>query len=194
MINVANTMFQGQWGIRATTATTTATDAAATTELLDNAVAHIEGCKGRTITSVNLNNHINKLAAIRSLLQRIRYQVDLQTPAVASALAPIKPPLKMLVQTSSLSQITNIMDELDQASINLRRQLPGNFSMASDNKVTAGFQGNAPIGGQQPEGRIISEAMRNHAENSMQINAPVYGDISALVKLGKLWLPGGTSL
>lgn len=79
-----------------------ATEAAATTGLLNMAASQIKGYQYTTPgTAAVLSKHDEKLDTIRNLVQKIRFRQDLQTPAVANALVQLKLVAKRLVQASS---------------------------------------------------------------------------------------------
>lgn len=171
----------------APSADTITEEAEATTKLLDSASSQMQGIGG-----IDVSKHLEELKKIRGLVQKIRYQQDLQTRSVATALATLKGVAKKLdevlgvrpevLQEQTLN-INNAMDELHEAGKNLRQQLPGDISSALRNEVSNGFQINATMGGESPEGRVITESVANKASSATQINAPVYGNPGWFEKL-----------
>lgn len=167
----------------APSADTITKEADATTTLLDTASSKMRG-----IGSIDVYKHLEELSKIRGLVQKIRYQQDLQTRSVATALATLKGVAKKLDQVLGRGkvlqeQLFNAMDELREAGRNLRQQLPGDISSALSNEVSNGLQINATMGKERQEGRVITEAIANKATSAAQINAPVYGNASYLEKL-----------
>jgi hypothetical protein len=159
--------------------------AVATTALLDNSVKNIRRLhvadKREADTAENLDTYLKQLAAIRELLQQIRFKDAFQTPAVCSALIKVKSVMLQLAQgleddICHPDRLIHRMDELSQATDNLRRQFPGDTSVASENKAERAFQANAAIGGKAPEGRLHTTASKNEAIDAVMINAPIYGD------------------
>ncbi|KAL9119463.1 MAG: hypothetical protein Q9187_003984 [Circinaria calcarea] len=150
-------------------------EAAYATKLLDKAVSYIGEVR---------KTYKNNLNDIRSLLQSVKYQDALQTPTVGLALSTVKDVLERLVQVSKSPrdlnhQLSKIMDELNQATVNLRSQLPGDISTASDNNAKSGIQTNAAIGGNSPEGRVGTTASRNTATNRFMLGLEIIGAASA---------------
>ncbi|KAL6822741.1 hypothetical protein J3E69DRAFT_337775 [Trichoderma sp. SZMC 28015] len=164
---------------KAPSADTITKEAEATTTLLDSASSKMRG-----IESINVSTHLEELSKIRSLVQKIRYQQGLQTCSVATALATLKGVAEKLEQVLGVPQkvlqiqLPNIMDELREAGKNLRQQLPGDISTALRNEANQGLQINAALGGNRPEGRVLTEAIANRSTSASQINAPIYGDPS----------------
>ncbi|KAL6825254.1 hypothetical protein V8C40DRAFT_266163 [Trichoderma camerunense] len=167
----------------APSADTITKEAGATTELLVTASQNMRG-----ITSFNVSKHLEELSKVSNLVQKIRYQEDLQTRSVAIALATLKGVAKKLDKVLGRGkvlqeQLSNTMNELHEAGENLRQQLPGDISTAVSNEVTKGLQINAALGGNRPEGRLLTEAIENKSTSAYQINAPIYGDASFLKDL-----------
>jgi hypothetical protein len=141
---------------------------------------------------LEINNKIVKpVDTTMSLLNKIQHQDAFQTPNVATALSDVKQvvetlleamkqvvktPLEALEREVSLDQVLSVGDELDQASINLRAQLPGDISEASNNTMRNAWQNNDAIGGKAPDGPVRTEAVGNTAEVGFQSNAPIYGE------------------
>lgn len=170
---------------------TGAADAA--TKLLDRAIASLETLrdapKGRKGDLATFNSQISSLDSTRKLLQRILYRDDLQTQVLAPALAKVKGVLQRLekdVQQQGV-KLSNTMDELENATCNLRLAMPGDVSEASDNKAEDTFQVNAAMGGKRPDGRVSTLASGNVAKGSFQSNAPIYGDATTILELAQKW-------
>ena len=167
------------------TATDVATEADDTLVLLDRAASRIN-----TGASAALRKHHADLTTVRNLVQKIRFQGDLQTPPVGIALAELKAVADGLVQVSSSAgrsslatqELANAVHAVVQAGENLRQRLPGDVSTAVNNEAVGGFQNNAAIGGVRPDGRVITDATGNKATDATQVNAPMYGDPAALAQ------------
>ncbi|KAJ5390783.1 uncharacterized protein N7496_001851 [Penicillium cataractarum] len=141
-------------------------------------------------TTKKINGYISQLADLRHLVQQIRYQNDLQTPTVGTALRKVQGATKQTERGLKADECTpaslvNPMDELTQATANLISQLPGDISVANENKATEKFQNNAPIGGNAPTWRVNTTASRNEAVGAFQNNAPIYGDSAWLASYFK---------
>jgi hypothetical protein len=167
----------------------------ATTALLDNSVKKIrrlqDADEREANTAEKLVAYMKQLAAIRELLQQIKFQDALQTPVVGSALIKVQSVMLQLAQgleddICDHDRLIHRMDELSQATDNLRRQFPGDTSVALENKAERAFQANAAIGGKAPEGRLHTTASKNEAKDAVMINAPVFGDASWLAAFAKL--------
>ncbi|RYP01148.1 hypothetical protein DL765_010876 [Monosporascus sp. GIB2] len=166
-----------------------ATEAAATTALLDRAASQINtGCQAPS-ASAALSKHNADLTTVRNLVQKVRFQGDLQTPPVGIALTELKVVADRLAQVLSAGpaslatqEFTNAMDEVVQAAKNLQQRLPGDISTAVSNEAQGGFQNNAAVGGARGDGRLTTEATRNKSTDATQINAPIYGDPAALAQ------------
>jgi dGTP triphosphohydrolase len=135
---------------------------------------------------LDINNKIDKpVKTTKSLLHKVQHQDAFQTPNVATALSDVKQVVEKLLEAlkrkPSLDQVLSVGDELDQASINLRAQLPGDISEALNNTMKGGWQANAAIGGKAPDGAVRTKAVGNSAENGFQGNAPVYGDLASRI-------------
>jgi hypothetical protein len=76
------------------------------------------------------------------------------------------------------------MNQLKEATSNLRSQLPGETSIAIGNEIEGGFQPNALIdmNGTRPDWRLNTEASGNKAKDAIQTNAPVYGNLEGILK------------
>lgn len=128
-----------------------------------------------------LEDGLKQLADVNKLIQKVRFNDDLQTPTVGRALLKVEDVLARLGQASAGGSVDDIYDvvvELVQAAKNLRNGLPGDVHLADGNKATGrGSQLNGAIifaGSQRPD-RLVSEAMRNEVADGFQTNAPIYG-------------------
>jgi hypothetical protein len=140
-------------------------------------------------TTADMVKPRDQLNDTRCLLQKIRFQDALQTPAVDSALAKVVDVLSELLQTLNNThafseELRNAMNQLKEATSNLRSQLPGETSIARDNEIEGGFQPNALIdmNGTRPDWRLNTEASGNKAKDAIQTNAPVYGNLEGILK------------
>ena len=162
------------------------TTAEAATMSLDLAVAQMKESQNLRAKPVVLDAY-ETLGEVRSLIQRVRYQQSLQTPNVMAALDTLSSVLDELVTcteaTASVTRFKNVMDEIDQASRNLRQQFPGHFSVAKENKAVDAFQICAAIGLKVSDERVVAEARGNEAERGVQINAPIMGDTAFLSQI-----------
>lgn len=173
-----------------TTAETTAEAATAAISVLDKATINF---KKHHATSDVLKVHFAKLTNTRKLLVKIEYQKQLHLSGVATALDQVWGVLKRLHKTLAtepfpIDQFTNVLGELEQATINLRAQIPGDVLESSNNNVKDGFQNNSLLGAEASADRQISStASGNKAEKGFQSNAPIYGKISDIKELAGMW-------
>lgn len=143
--------------------------------------------------SATLKEHSHKLSRTRKLLQQVSNQEDLHTPLVASALGRVWEVLQQLkpaLKTAGYStEELSLLDELDQAAKNLRSRLPGDVFEANKNRVSKGFQANAPMGlDPSKAGRITASASENTASDAAQFNSAVYGNAAGIIDMaGKWW-------
>ncbi len=153
---------------------------------LDLAVSQMKESHSLRIKPVVLDAH-ETLGEVRNLIQKVRYQQSLQTPNVMAALDTLSSVIDELVActgaAASVARFKNVMDEIDQASKNLREQFPGHFSVAKNNKAVNAFQTSAAIGLKASDERVVTEASGNEAERAMQINAPIMGDTAFLAQI-----------
>lgn len=163
--------------------------AEAATASLDLAVAQMKENHGLWTKHV-VHGAQETLGEVRSLIQKVRYQQSMQTPNVLAALDTLSSVIDTLVActrskgtTPSLTRFNNVMDEIDQASKNLRQQFPGHFAVAKNNKAVKTFQANAAIGLKPSDERVVTEALGNEAEGGLQINAPFMGDTAVLAQI-----------
>ncbi len=162
------------------------TVAEAATMSLDLAMAQIKESQTLQAKPVALDAQ-QTLEEARSLIQRVRYQQSLQTPNVMAALDTLSSVLEELVActgaTASVARFKNVMDEIDQASKNLRQQFPGHFFVAKNNKAVDAFQICAAVGLKVSDERVVAEAAGNEVERGVQINAPIMGDTAFLAQI-----------
>lgn len=162
--------------------------AEAATTSLDLAVAQIKDCHSLRRSPVVLDDAHETLAQVRSLIQKVRYQQAFQTPNVMAALGNLGSVIDVLVTctrggTTSLTVFENTMNEIDEATKNLRQQFPGHFAVARNNKADDAFQVNAAVGLKASDERVIAEAWGNDAKGALQINAPIFGDAAVLAQI-----------
>jgi hypothetical protein len=142
-----------------------------------------------------LDKHIAQLGTSRNLLQMIRYQDGFQTPTVASELVKVKGVIERLVTVveplatshssqDSLNQLSNVMDELEKATVNLQGILPGNVFSSSDNTGKDAVQILSVFGGKAPDGRISVFSSGNKVDGGIQTAGPVFGEASASGLIG----------
>ncbi|KAF2640903.1 hypothetical protein P280DRAFT_333085 [Massarina eburnea CBS 473.64] len=167
--------------------------AKATKWLEEGAKILSKASEGVTGTTTKYPDQINET---RCLLVKIRYQDALQTPSVSLALYPvigiIERIFQMLGNENSSEELPNAMTELQEATSNLESQLPGERSIANNNKLFGGFQSNALFdgSGRGSERRLNTEASGNLVRNGFQTNAPTYGNPTAMAELFRLFSPG----
>ncbi|KAK0633844.1 hypothetical protein B0T14DRAFT_561386 [Immersiella caudata] len=161
--------------------------AAHATELLDGTDSNIRKKHNNT------QPYQTEITSTREILTKVRYQRGFHTAEVATALATLHTIIESLSQvvvvTSSSNRVAldGVMDELSSARKNLLSSLPANVYEAADNKLRDGVQVNAEVGGAAVEGRSMSAVYRNEAANGFQINAPVRGDMSAMMQLAAMY-------
>ncbi|GAB1312031.1 hypothetical protein MFIFM68171_02241 [Madurella fahalii] len=161
--------------------------AAHATELLDDADSDIRKKHN------NMQSYQTEITSTRELLTKVRYQRGFHTAEVATALATLHTIIEALsrvvVVTASSDRVAldGVMDELSSARKNLLSSLPANVYEAADNKLRDGVQVNAEVGGAAVEGRSMSAVYRNEAVNGFQVNAPVRGDMSAMMQIAAMY-------
>jgi len=150
-----------------------------------------EAHKGEEVTSAKLKKHDQQVTDTRNLLIRITYTDALQTPAVATALAPVQKVVDKLVTTlargkpESLDAVAAVIAELRHATLDLHRRLPGNYADASRNRASGAPQFNAPVGDLKLEGTVGSSANDNEADNAPQFNSYFVGDPKIILEIIK---------
>jgi hypothetical protein len=171
--------------------------------LIDRAARPISKACVASDTPAALRQHDSELAAVRKLVQKIRFQEDLQTPPVGMALEELGAVVAALADLVAgpgadgergaaelaTPQLADAVYAVVQAGQNLRQRLPGDIAMVSNNEAQGGFQGNAAIGGARPEGRVITESTGNKSTDATQINAPMYGDLNLLAQFMAAAMP-----
>ncbi|EJT73028.1 hypothetical protein GGTG_09879 [Gaeumannomyces tritici R3-111a-1] len=138
------------------------------------------------VAAADLGRHDEKLCTIRDLVIRTRLSPNMQTPPVANALVLLQSAVKGLVSisgTASFEQLATAMDKVDRAAKDLRQRLTGDIPMTVGNVIEGYYQIGAAIGGSRRDGPLIIEARGNKATNTVQINAPVFGDPAALAQI-----------
>ncbi|KAH6641862.1 hypothetical protein F5144DRAFT_149853, partial [Chaetomium tenue] len=169
---------------------------------LDRAARPIRKASGAGDAPASLRQHDSELATVRKLVQKIRFQEDLQTPPVAMALEELEAVVTALAELVvradgggggaaelATPQLADAVYAVVQAGQNLRQRLPGDVATVVNNEVNGGFQTNAAIGGARPEGRVITESTGNKSTDATQINAPMYGDLGALAQFMAAAMP-----
>ncbi|KAH6849627.1 hypothetical protein B0I37DRAFT_92760 [Chaetomium sp. MPI-CAGE-AT-0009] len=169
--------------------------------LLDRAARPISNACLASDAPAALRQHDSELATVRKLVQKIRFQEDMQTPPVGIALAELEAVVTALADLVTgaggergaaelaTPQLADAVYAVVQAGQNLRQRLPGDIAMVANNEVIGGFQGNAAIGGARPEGRVITESTGNKSTDATQINAPMYGDLNLLAQFMAAAMP-----
>jgi len=166
-----------------------ATTGALVTKSLDRAVIQIERHPGLLDAPALFDAHYQALRNTRALVQKVRYQEDLQVPHVIAALVKLGGVIDRLVARTakgsacSVDGVSDAMDEVEQAAKDLSHRLPGDINVAEDNTANGGFQVNAAIGVEQSDRRKLIETRRNMVTDAIQINAPIYGNAAFLAEI-----------
>ncbi|KAF3072775.1 hypothetical protein CFAM422_004971 [Trichoderma lentiforme] len=154
----------------------------------DSALALIDSAKGImrgwAKNDPSLKEKINdfkvRLNKVWLYVSNIQKQVDEHTPAVGAALARLRAVAQKLnnpfPKGFSITDVGNVVKELEQAQEALHRARPGDLHRAEGNKAkTTEGQVNGALAAKQTDRRLVVEAISNEADNGTQINAPLFG-------------------
>ncbi|SCO48098.1 uncharacterized protein FFMR_09007 [Fusarium fujikuroi] len=161
----------------------------ATIDLLDNAteslMSTLEGFGEGSDNpkAVAAKTDVEQILNTRESVSRFR-QGSFQTPNILPAMMAVETHAgaikKLLEEGAERWRVNNALRDLWYSERSLNEQVPGNYSEAVGNRIVSTGSGdqiqtNAAVGDRPGSGRTFSIARNNTAENSSQINAPIYG-------------------
>lgn len=135
---------------------------------------------------------MQQLAETRKLLIKVEYQSSLQVSSVALALPKVTKAMNTLLmslghgQPEGLDQVGSAVNELHEATANLKQSLPGNHFESNRNEVEDGIAITGLVGHVQLSGRVTAESNDNRTKRALLISAPIIGDPQIAVELAKL--------
>ncbi|QYT00290.1 hypothetical protein H0G86_007380 [Trichoderma simmonsii] len=154
----------------------------------DSALALIESAKGimrgwverNSSLETKIDDFVSRLNKVWLYVSNIQKQVDEHTPAVGAALARLRAVAQKLnnpfPKGYNITDVGNVVKELEQAQDALHRARPGDLHRAEGNKAkSAAGQVNGALAAKQTDRRLVIEAISNEVDNGTQINAPLFG-------------------
>ncbi|EAQ86770.1 predicted protein [Chaetomium globosum CBS 148.51] len=137
-----------------------------------------------------INAFIARLDKVWLFLSNLQKQTEEHTPAVGAALVTLKEVARKLTRSFpsgyTLTDVGNVVSELEQARDAVRRARPGDLHHAEGNKQLKG--GKIQINGslaatQNKDRRLVVESRFNESSDGTQINAPVFGTADDVQKM-----------
>ncbi|KAH6640650.1 hypothetical protein F5144DRAFT_105649 [Chaetomium tenue] len=154
----------------------------------------------KSTTASNAVDYQNREAKVKAFIARLdkvwlflsnlQKQTEEHTPAVGAAIITLKDVAKKLTKSFpsgyTLTDVGNVVTELEQARDAVRRARPGDLHHAEGNKLLQG--GKIQINGslaatQNKERRLVVESRFNESSDGTQINAPVFGTADDVQKM-----------
>lgn len=113
-------------------------------------------------------------------------------PSVALALPKVTKAANTLLmslghgQPEGVDQVASAVNELHEATINLKQSLPSNRFESNRNTAKDGIVITGLVGHVQLGGRVTTESNDNTTERALLISGPIIGDPQIAVELAKL--------